>query len=243
MVGGEGGPDLVVGHDRQVDEESEDTSTNEVPEPDCNEEHHRPAMRERRRRPRLTPGSELHESPRLDCEERQWDNLRSREEGADGHVRARGAREVQVVHGAEHPTGRVEDDVHVDDTQRHLLADDTEHDEDVRHHDGGEELEEVLDPEMDHPETPELGYRQLSVRPGEETHSVEHWDRQGREEKHPRHIADRFGPHPGTHGTPNNEHPQEHAKGEQELEHLRQVDVLPLLAEDRTLGPRDSIDR
>ena len=177
MVGGEGGADLVVGHDRQVDEESEDTSTDEVPEPDCNEEHHRPAMRERRRRSRLTPGSELHESPRLDCEERQWDNLRSREEGADGHVRARGAREVQVVHGAEHPTGRVEDDVHVDDTQRHLLADDTEHDEDVRHHDGGEKLEEILDPEMDHPETPELSHRELSVRPGEETHGVEHRDR------------------------------------------------------------------
>lgn len=45
------------------------------------------------------------------------------------------------------------------------------------------------------------------------------------------------------HSTPDNEHPQEHAKGEQELEHLRQVDVLPLLAEHRTFSPRDSVDR
>ena len=45
------------------------------------------------------------------------------------------------------------------------------------------------------------------------------------------------------HSTPDNEHPQEHAKGEQELEHLRQVDVLPLLAEHRTFSPRNSVDR
>ena len=54
------------------------------------------------------------------------------------------------------PAGRVEDDVEEDDGERDPLAHHAEQDEDVRDHHGREQLEEVLDPEMDDPEAPEV---------------------------------------------------------------------------------------
>ena len=40
--------DLVVADDRHIDQETEDTRAEEIPEPDRGQEHHRPAVRERR---------------------------------------------------------------------------------------------------------------------------------------------------------------------------------------------------
>jgi hypothetical protein len=47
VVGRQGGADLVVGHDRQVDQEPENASPDEIPEPNGHKKHHRPAMGER----------------------------------------------------------------------------------------------------------------------------------------------------------------------------------------------------
>ena len=41
------GADLVVGHDRQIDQEAEDAGAQKVPESDRDQEHHGPAVRER----------------------------------------------------------------------------------------------------------------------------------------------------------------------------------------------------
>ena len=73
VVGGQGRADLVVGDDRQVDEEAEDAGAEEVPEADGDEEHDRPAVRERRLRARLLGGAELQERPRLDGQEGERD--------------------------------------------------------------------------------------------------------------------------------------------------------------------------
>ena len=75
VVGRESGADLVVRHDRQVDQEPEDAGAEEVPEPDRDEEHDRPAVRKRRRGLGLLVGAELQEAPRLDGQERQRDHL------------------------------------------------------------------------------------------------------------------------------------------------------------------------
>ena len=119
VVGGQRGADLVVGHDRQVDQEAEDACSDEVPESDGDQEHHRPSVRERCCvSPDCLSGAELQERPRLDRQERQRDHLGGREERAQSHVLHRRSGEVQVVHGADDAAGRVQDDVEEDDTQR-----------------------------------------------------------------------------------------------------------------------------
>ncbi len=46
VVGGELRPDLIVAHNRQVDQEAEDSSAQEVPEPHGDQEHDGPLVRE-----------------------------------------------------------------------------------------------------------------------------------------------------------------------------------------------------
>ena len=48
VVGRQRRADLVVRHDRQVEQEPEHTGAEEVPESDGDQEHHRPPVRERR---------------------------------------------------------------------------------------------------------------------------------------------------------------------------------------------------
>ena len=161
VVGGQRGADLVVGDDRQVDQEAEDAGAEEVPEADRDQEHHRPAVRERRLRARLLRRAELQERPGLDGQEGERDHLGGREERAERHVLGRLAGEVEVVHRPDHAADRVEDDVEEDDGERDPLAHDAEQHEHVGDHHGREQLEEVLDPEVDDPEAPELGGREV----------------------------------------------------------------------------------
>ena len=89
---------LVPGGVTLLAEEAEDTGTQEIPEPHRHQEHHRPAVRERRARARLLLRPELQEAPRLDGQERQRDDLGGREERAERHVLRRLAGEGVVAH-------------------------------------------------------------------------------------------------------------------------------------------------
>jgi hypothetical protein len=64
------------------------------------------------------------------------------------------------MHRADDPANRVENDVEQHDQQRDPLAHDPEQHEDVGDHDGREQLQEVLHPEMDDPEAPVVGDRE-----------------------------------------------------------------------------------
>ena len=61
------------------------------------------------------------------------------------------------MHGANHTTGGVEHCIHHDDGDSDALAHHTQEYEDVGNHHSGEEFEEVLNPQVHHPEAPELG--------------------------------------------------------------------------------------
>ena len=148
--------------------------------PDGDEEHHRPAVRERRPRARLLRGAELQEAPRLDGQEGERDHLGGREERAERHVLGRLAREVEVVHRADHPADRVEDDVEEDHGQRDPLAHHPEQHEHVGDHHGREQLEEVLHPQVDDPEAPELVDREVLAGAGDQPDRVEGRDRAAR---------------------------------------------------------------
>ena len=73
--------------------------------------------------------------------------------------------------------------------QRHPLRDHAEQHEDVGDHDRREQLQEVLDPEVDDPEPPEVGDGEVAPRVGEQADGVEGGDRQRGEEEEPGHVA------------------------------------------------------
>jgi hypothetical protein len=116
------------------------------------------------------------------------DHLGGGEEGAERHVLGRLAGEVEMVHRPDHAADRVEDDVEVDDEQGDALGDDPEQDEDVGDHHGREELEEVLHPEVDDPEPPEVRGGEMRVGSGEQADGIEGRNRERGEEEEPRHV-------------------------------------------------------
>ena len=243
VVRGQRGADLVVGDDRQVDQEAEDPGAEEVPEADGDEEHHRPAVRERGRRAALLARAELEEAPRLDGQEGERDHLGGGEDGAERHVLGRLAREVEVVHRADHPADRVEEDVEEDDRQRDPLAHHAEQDEDVGDHHRREQLEEVLDPEVDDPEAPEVGDREAVALAGDQPDGVERRDRERREEEQPRQVAAALARKPAAQRAEDDRGPEEQPDHQQHLPEAPQVEVLePLDAEDRPVVAEPAVD-
>ena len=146
-----------------------------------------------------------------------------------------------MVHGADDAAGRVEDDVQEDDAERDLLPHHAEQHEDVRHHDGREQFEEVLDPQVHDPEAPELRDRDVGARAGHHAHRVEGRNRQGGEHEQPRHVGDVLVVQARAHGAPDDEDPHEQGPCEQDLEDERQVEILPLLREQGALGPAQTV--
>ena len=138
---------------------------------------------------RLLSRPELQERPRLDGQERERDHLGGAEEGAKRHVLGRLAGEVEVVHRADHAAERVEDDVEEDHRQRDLLPHHPEQHEHVGDHHGREQLEEVLHPQVDDPEAPELVDREVLAGLGDQADRVEGRDRERGHEEQPGHVA------------------------------------------------------
>ena len=177
-------------------------------------------------RARLLGGSELQEAPRLDGQERERDDLGGREEGAEGHVLGRLAREVEVVHRADDAAERVQDDVEEDHRQGDLLAHHAEQDEHVGDHHGREQLEEVLDPQVHDPEAPELGDREVVAGAREQPDRVEAGDRERGQEEQPRHVAAVLAGQAPAQDPPEHEHPDEQADRQQHLPEPGEVEVL-----------------
>ena len=153
------------------------------------------------------------------------------------------AGEVEVVHRADHPADRVEKDVEEDHGQRDPLADDPEQDEDVGDHHRREQLEEVLDPEVDDPEAPEVGDREAVARAGEQADRVEGRDRQRGEEEQPGHVAHVLALEAPAQTAVEDRHPEEEPDHQQDLPEAAEVEVLePLDAEDRAVLAEPAVD-
>ena len=76
---------------------------------------------------------------------------------------------------------------------------------------------------------------------GHHSHCVEGRDRQGGEHEQPGHVGYVLVAQALAHGAPDDEHPDEQGQGEQDLEDEGQVEVLPLLGEQRPLGPAQTV--
>src|SRR6185437_13194132 len=146
------------------------------------------------------------------------------------------------MHGADHAAGGVQDDVKENYPQRDTFAHHSEQNEDVGHHHGGEQLEEIFHPQVDHPEPPEVGDREVGVVTGQQTYRIEAGDRQAGEEEHPWQIHLRLVAEPRTYAAPYDHNPQKQANGQQDLPQPRQVEKFPLLGEQTVHGDH-AVDR
>ena len=148
----------------------------------------------------------------------------------------RRAAEVEVVHGADDAADRVQQGVEVDDPGGRLLRHHAQQDEDVGHHDGGEQLQEVLDPQVDDPETPEVGDGEVGVRPVDQAHGVEQRDRQRAVEEQVRQVAPALGGQLAAQAPVEDGAPQDHAAHQEGLPEPAQIEVLPALSTDERFG-------
>src|SRR5665213_181877 len=99
VVCGQGGSDLVVGDDGQIDEKAKDSGAEEVPKSHRSEKHHSPVVRERCRRLRFLDGPQLQKAPRFYRQESKGYDLRRRKESSERHGERRFAGEIHMMHG------------------------------------------------------------------------------------------------------------------------------------------------
>ena len=166
VIGRERGADFIIGNNRQVDEKTENSRAEKIPEADGRQKHHRPEMRKRRARLRTLLRAELEEAPRLDREERQRNHFRRREERAERHVQGGFAGEIQMVHRADDAARRIQHHVQINQPHGHALIHHAEQHENVGDHDRREQFEKILHPQMDDPEPPEIRGGESGVRSG-----------------------------------------------------------------------------
>ena len=134
-----------------------------------------------------------------------------------------------MVHRPDDAAGRVEADVQQDHRERDLLAHDAEQHEHVGDHHRGEELQEVLHPQVHDPEAPELRDREVIAGAGDQPDRVERRDRQRGEEEQPRHVGRVLAAQPRAQDAPEHEDPDEQAGGQQHLVDPGEVEVLEAL--------------
>ncbi len=135
-------------------------------------------------------------------------------------------------------TDGVQDDVQVDDRHGHSLAHDTQQDEQIGHQDGGEDLEEVLDPQVDHHEPPEVRDGVALVGVGHQADRVEGRDREAGVEEQPRHVDPGLVPQGTPEPAEQHERPEEQTQRQQHLPEAPEVQVLPALHPDQVQGRR-----
>ena len=127
------------------------------------------------------------------------------------------------------PPERVQDDVQEDHGEGDLLAHHPEQHEHVGHHHRREQLEEVLHPEVDDPEAPELVDGEVLACLGDQADGVEGRDGERRHEEQPGHVGRVLAAQPGAQDAPEHEQPDEEPYGEQDLPDAREVEVLEAL--------------
>ena len=116
------------------------------------------------------------------------------------------------------------------DGQRDLLAHHAEQHEHVGDHHRREQLEEVLDPQVDDPEAPELGDGEVVAGARDQADGVEGRDRAARRGRTATACCPRCSPaQPPAQDAPEHEHPHEQPDRQQHLPEPREVEVLEAL--------------
>src|SRR5262249_16926593 len=140
----------------------------------------------------LLPRTQVQEGPRLHCQKSQGYDFGGREKCAQGHVHRRTAAEIEMMHGADDAADGVEDGVEINDAQGRLLRYYAQEHEDERHHDGRKQLQKVLNPQVDDPETPEVADSESGLRSACKSNCVEKRNRERAVKEQVRQISETF---------------------------------------------------
>src|SRR6185312_9084986 len=131
--------------------------------------------------------------------------------------------------GADQPAAEYQDDVEVDGAQCGIALHQTELVEDDADHDGHEQLEEALDPQVDDPEPPSVDDREVRRPVVEQGRQVEYRDRRrgDQEEHHERSALPVTQDRP--YAAPQQDEPEHQPEREQDLPGAADLEILPAL--------------
>src|SRR5215467_6584719 len=178
---------------------------------------------------------ELQKGPSLHRQKRERYDLGGREERPERHVDRGRAAEIHMVHGSDHAADGVKEDIQVDDTGRRFRGYDSQEYENVGHHDGREQLQEILDPKVHHPEAPEIGDGEIGPGVGEQTDGIEQRNRKSAVKEEMGEIGVVFGLQLLAEPAEQNHAPDDQSEDQQPLPEAAEVEILPALrAYDRT---------
>ena len=151
----------VIQGDRRVDHETEQARANQIPEQNRGKEHERPMIV-------IFPevlSFDFRSLVRFKPDDHQRHDLQRRERGADSDNGCRRSAEIEVVECSKH-TAEQENDRRQEDHQSRRGGTQNSHaDEKKRNDCGCKNFENAFNPEMDHPPTPVLHYRDMRVLP------------------------------------------------------------------------------
>ena len=141
-----------------------------------------------------------------------------------------------MVHRADHAADRVEDDLEIDESRRGAFRHQPEEHEHVGDRHGGEDLEEVFDPQMHDPEAPEVDHGEVRLRPEEHTHAVEQRNRERGVEEQPGQAAAMLTAQRDGEPAEDDHQPQDEAGGERDLPEPSEIEILPALGAEPPRG-------
>ena len=193
----------------------------------------------------LSCAPESHEPPSLKGQKHQRDHFHGGEDGPHRHVNRRRTTEVKMVHRADHAADGIEDDVEIDNSRGRGGTNHAQENVDVRHHDGREQFQEILDPEVNDPEPPEVHHGEVDVLAEDHAYGIEKRDGQRTVEEQVRQIARMFVRQTAPQPAYENDDPEEHADGQQDLPKPPEIKVLPALRADpepRAAGGNDTLE-
>ena len=226
VIGREDRSHFVIADDRRVDEKAEHARAQEIPEAHRHQIVERPAMA---LDDAVAAARDAHEVPCIQRDEHQRHHFQRREGGRERHVQFRLSRPVPVMTGADQSAQEIEDGIQIDGAQRRDPPHQPHFVEDDGDHHGDEEFEESFHPQMDDPETPGVHHRVVCLRAVEERGHIEQRNGEGRDQEEiceaaPYRVAPR-----GRHRAPDEEKPEQKARGQQELPEAAKLQILPSL--------------
>src|SRR4051812_26508541 len=162
----------VVERERRIDEEAEQSCSDQIPYQNTGEECEWPLVDGLPFLLMLDLGAVVGFEP----DDHQWNDLERGEYRAQRNYRDRRPAEIEVMERAEHPATEEDNGRQQDRSGRNRNADQPHLDEQRGDDGGGEDLENAFDPQMDNPPAPIFHDRDVGVLPVEQARTEQEPD-------------------------------------------------------------------
>src|SRR5437660_1691517 len=130
-------------------------------------------------RRRFFVSAELQKTPGFHGKKGEGDYFGRGEKCTECHMDRWFAGEIHMMHAANYSARGIEHDVEVNHSQGHRFIHHTEQHEDICNHDRGKQLEKIFNPQVDYPESPEIGGSEMRSRMRQQPHRIKGRDRKG----------------------------------------------------------------